>query len=270
MLKELGVEFRFNTTFGKDTDTGRLRKEGFDAFFISIGAHGFLKLGIPGESDYHQVFDAIELLKRVALGERQVPGNRVLVIGGGNVAIDAARTCLRLGCEEVSMLYRRTRSEMPADSEEVEQAEEEGVRISFLTVPAEVTGKDGKLTGLRCLRAKLKETEDGGRKIPVPVEGSDYLIDADVIVTAIGQRVENSDIGTITGLKWTRRSTLDVNLVTMETAVEGIFAAGDAVLGPATIIEAIGGERGLPVRLTGILREFPSRKCPPCRCEEAG
>lgn len=263
MLKELGVEFRFNTRFGKDTNTDKLRKEGFGAFFISIGAHGFLKLGISGESDYPQVFDAIELLKRVALGERQVPGNRVLVIGGGNVAIDAARTCLRLGCEEVSMLYRRTRSEMPADSEEVEQAEEEGVRISFLTVPAEVTGKDGKLTGLRCLRAKLKATEDGGRKIPVPVEGSDYLIDADVIITAIGQRVENSDIGTITGLKWTRRSTLDVNLVTMETSVEGIFAAGDAVLGPATVIEAIGGGKRAAASIDRYLLGIPQPKMPP-------
>ena len=263
MLKDLGVEFRFNTRFGKDTDTDKLRKEGFDAFFISIGAHGFLRLGIPGESDYPQVFDAIELLKRVALGERQVPGNRVLVIGGGNVAIDAARTCLRLGCEEVSLLYRRTRSEMPADSEEVGQAEEEGVRISFLTVPAEVTGKDGKLTGLRCLRAKLKATEDGGRKIPVPVEGSDYLIDADAIITAIGQRVENSDIGTITGLKWTRRSTLDVNLVTMETSVEGIFAAGDAVLGPATIIEAIGGGKRAAGSIDRYLTGIPQPKMPP-------
>ncbi len=263
MLKELGVEFRFSTTFGKDTDTGRLRKEGFDAFFISIGAHGFLKLGIPGEGDYPQVFDAIELLKRVALGERQVPGNRVLVIGGGNVAIDAARTCLRLGCEEVSMLYRRTRSEMPADSEEVEQAEEEGVRLFFLTVPAEVTGKDGKLTGLRCLRAKLKETGDGGRKIPVPVEGSDYLIDADVIITAIGQRVENRDLGAISNLKWTRRSTLEVNLVTMETSAEGIFAAGDAVLGPATIIEAIGGGKRAAGSIDRYLSGIPQPKMPP-------
>ncbi|RPJ16555.1 MAG: 4Fe-4S ferredoxin, partial [Desulfobacteraceae bacterium] len=150
MLEELGVQFRYNTKFGKDITIDLLKNEGYEAFFLAIGAHGSIKLGIKGEENFPQVYDSIELLRNVALGNRHIPGNRVLVIGGGNVAIDAARTCLRLGSEEVGMLYRRTRSEMPADIEEVEQAEEEGVKISFLTVPVEIIGNEGKLTGIRC------------------------------------------------------------------------------------------------------------------------
>jgi len=263
MLEELGVQFQFNTKFGKDVSLDLLKEEGFEAFFLAIGAHGSLKLGIKGENDFPQVYDSIDLIKNVALGKRQVPGNRVLIIGGGNVAIDAARTCIRLGCEEVNMLYRRTRSEMPADSEEVEQAEEEGVRISFLTIPVEIIGKDGRVTGLRCLRGKLVAKAGSARKVPVPVEGSDFFIDADVIITAIGQRVENKDMGGLSDIKWTRRSTLDVNLVTMETSIKGVFAAGDAVSGPATVIEAIGGGKRAADSIDRYLSGIPQPEMPP-------
>jgi NADPH-dependent glutamate synthase beta subunit-like oxidoreductase len=263
MLEELGVQFRYNTKFGKDITIDLLKNEGYEAFFLAIGAHGSIKLGIKGEENFPQVYDSIELLRNVALGNRHIPGNRVLVIGGGNVAIDAARTCLRLGSEEVGMLYRRTRSEMPADIEEVEQAEEEGVKISFLTVPVEIIGNEGKLTGIRCLKAKLVQAEGSKRKTPVPVEGSDFFIEADIIITAIGQKVENRDIGSLTGLEWTRRSTLDVNLVTMETSIEGIFAAGDAVSGPATVIEAIGGGKKAADSIDRYLSGIPQPKMPP-------
>jgi len=263
MLEELGVQFRYNTKFGKDITIDLLKNEGYEAFFLAIGAHGSIKLGIKGEEDFPQVYDSIELLRNVALGNRHIPGNRVLVIGGGNVAIDAARTCLRLGSEEVGMLYRRTRSEMPADIEEVEQAEEEGVKISFLTVPVEIIGNEGKLSGIRCLKAKLVQAEGSKRKTPVPVEGSDFFIEADIIITAIGQKVENRDIGSLTDLEWTRRSTLDVNLVTMETSIEGIFAAGDAVSGPATVIEAIGGGKKAADSIDRYLSGIPQPKMPP-------
>lgn len=241
MLSELGVTFHFDTRFGKDVTLEQLKKDGYLAFLFAIGAHRSLKLGIAGEKDYSPVIDAIDILRAVALGNRQIPGRRVIIIGGGNVAIDAARTCIRLGVKDVTIAYRRTRAEMPADMEEIEQAEEEGIHMSFLTVPVEIHGENGQLTGLRCLRAKLVTRKDSDRKVPVPVEGSDYTLPADAVICAIGQCVDQTGFETMTALKWTRRNAIDVNPACMETAVPGIFAAGDAVLGPATVVEAIGG-----------------------------
>jgi len=262
MIADLGVEFCFNTRFGADITLEELKAEGFEAFFFAIGAHKSLKLNIPGENDFPQVIDAIDILKRVALGDRQIPGKRVAVIGGGNVAIDAARTCLRLGCTEVTIAYRRTRSEMPADIEEVEQAEEEGIHISFLTVPLEIMGEKGKVTALKCLRAEMKETEGSKRKSPVPVPGSEYLMPADAVITSIGQQVNSEGIAAISGLKWTRRHTIEVNMTTMETSCPGIFAAGDAVTGPATVIEAIGGGKKAAESIARYLSGIPQPKMP--------
>jgi ferredoxin len=192
-----------------------------------------------------------------------VPGRRVVVIGGGNVAIDAARTCLRLGCAEVTIAYRRTRHEMPADEEEVEQAEEEGVHFSFLTIPAKIVGEENRITGLRCVRAELVKREGSSRMSPVPVLGSEYVMDADVIISAIGQKVDQNDLTDLDALGWTRRGTIDVNMVTMETSMEGVFAAGDAVTGPATVIEAIGGGKRAAEAIDRYLEGIPQPKMPP-------
>ncbi len=263
MLQELGVEFRFNTRFGSDVTLADLKAEGFAAFFFAIGCHSAYKMGMPGEGDFPQVLDAIDILKRVALGDRTVPGKKAVIIGGGNVAIDAARTCLRLGSEEVTIAYRRTRSEMPADEEEVEQAEEEGVRLAFLTIPTGLTGVDGRLTGLQCLRAELVRKEGSSRMSPVPIANSDFVMAADVVIGAIGQRVDNSCMTGLKGLEWTRRSTIQVNMVTMETSIPGIFAAGDAVTGPATVIEAIGGGKRAADSIDRHLCGIPQPKMPP-------
>ncbi len=263
MLQELGVEFRFNTRFGSDVTLADLKAEGFAAFFFAIGCHSAYKMGMPGEGDFPQVLDAIDILKRVALGDRTVPGKKAVIIGGGNVAIDAARTCLRLGSEEVTIAYRRTRSEMPADEEEVEQAEEEGVRLAFLTIPTGLTGVDGRLTGLQCLRAELVRKEGSSRMSPVPIANSDFVMAADVVIGAIGQRVDNSCMTGLQGLEWTRRSTIQVNMVTMETSIPGIFAAGDAVTGPATVIEAIGGGKRAADSIDRHLCGIPQPKMPP-------
>jgi len=263
MIEELGVEFVYNTRFGKDITIEQLKKEGFEAFLFAVGAHKPYKLGIPGEDDYPQVIDSIDILKNVALGERHPPGKRIVIIGGGNVAIDAARTCVRLGCEDVTIAYRRTHSEMPADEEEVQQAEEEAVKMSFLTIPIEVVGKDGNVTGLRCLRAELVTKKGSDRKYPVPVEGSEYTIEADAVVSAIGQRVDPEGFENLTGLKWTRRNTIDVNRACMETSVEGVFAAGDAVLGPATVVEAIGGGKNAAQAIDRYLLGIPQPSMPP-------
>ncbi len=263
MLEDLGVEFVYNTRFGEDITMAQLKKEGFEAFIIAIGAHVSYKLGVPGESDYPRVIDAIDLLRKAALGDRRAPGKKVIIIGGGNVAIDAARTSLRLGGEEVTIAYRRTRDEMPADEEEVEQAEEEGVRFSFLTIPVEVAGREGRVTALKCLRAELVETDGSARKRPVPVEGSDYFMEADAVIPAIGQQVDHRWLTELTDLKWTRRNTIDVDMACMATNMEGVFALGDAVTGPATVIEAIGGGKKAADAADRWLNGVPQRVMPP-------
>ena len=263
MLKELGVEFQFNTRFGRDANLQQLKTEGFNAFFFAIGAHISFKLGVPGEAEFPQVIEAIDFLRRVALGDRKIPGNRVVVIGGGNVAIDAARTCLRLGCESVTLAYRRTRSEMPADAEEIEQAEEEGLNFQFLVVPTEVAGSSGCVQGLRCLQAELVSKPGQDRKYPVPIEGSDYTIDTDVVICAIGQQVDAGCMESLESLEWTRRKTINVHMATMETDMEGVFAAGDAVTGPATVIEAIGGGKRAAQSIDRYLSGIPQPTMPP-------
>lgn len=241
MLEYLGVDFRFNTAFGKDVGLDELKKEGFEAFFFAIGAQKSFKLNLPGEDNFPQVIQAIDLLRQVTMGKRNIPGKKIIVVGGGNVAIDAARTCIRLGCDEVTMAYRRTRLEMPADHEEVEQAIEEGIHVSFLTIPTEIMGENGIVTALRCIRAEMVSQEGSSRKYPVPIEGSDFFIEADTVISAIGQQVDHDCLSLIPDLKWTRRNTIETNVITMETNLPGIFAAGDAVTGPATVIEAIAG-----------------------------
>lgn len=263
MLEELGVEFRFNTRYGKDIDLAGLKAEGFDAVFVAIGAHHSFKLNIPGESGFPQVIEAVDLLRRVALGDRRIPGKHAVVVGGGNVAIDAARTCLRLGSEEVTIAYRRTRAEMPADIEEVEQAEDEGIHMSFLTIPKAVIGKEGRLSGLECIRATLVKKDDSERLFPVPVEGSDFLIEADAVISAIGQRIDLECLSDLKGLSWTRRQTIQANTVSMETSIPGVFAGGDAVTGPATVVEAIGAGKRAAEAIDRFLSGIPQPKMPP-------
>lgn len=263
MLEDLGIEFRFNVRFGQDVMLEDLEAEGFSAFLLTIGAHQAYKLNIPGETETSGVVDSIHFLRRVALGDRHIPGKRVVIIGGGNVAIDAARTSLRLGSPSVTIAYRRTRSEMPADEEEVLHAEEEGVRFSFLTIPLEIEHQNGRLIGLRCIRATMKTSEDGGRMYPVPVEGSEFLMEADAIIPAIGQQVEVDCLSSLNDLNWTRRNTLEVNRISMQTSRDNFFAAGDAVLGPATVIEAIGGGKKAAEAIDRYLSGIPQPQMPP-------
>ena len=263
MLRNLGVEFSFDTRFGTDITFDQLKNQGFEAFFLAIGAHLSFQLNIPGEKDFPQVVDAIDFLRQVAMGDRRPPGKKVIVIGGGNVAIDTARTCLRLGCESVVLAYRRTRAEMPADPEEVEQAEEEGVRFEYLIVPHEIVGSQDRLEGLKCLRAKLVTIEGQDRKFPKVIEGSDFFMDADAVIPAIGQQVDAVGLESVAGLDWTRRKTIQINTITTETGVEGIFAAGDAATGPATVIEAIGGGKRAAESIHRYLSDIPQPKMPP-------
>lgn len=272
MIAELGVEFRFNTRFGRDVTLEQLQAEGFEALLIAVGAHHHLRLNIPGEDHFPQVIEAVGLLRRVALGEKVKVGKRVVVIGGGNVAIDAARTCRRLGSRDVVIAYRRTRAEMPADPEEIEQALEEGIRIEYLTIPVEIIGKkkvkNPAVGALKCLKAKLIQKEGSSRLFPVPIPDSEFLIDADMMIPAIGQQVDRSGLDLLKGLSWSRWGTIDVNPVTMETSTPAVFSAGDAVSGPASVVEAIGGGKraadAIDRFLTGIsqpqLKAVPARR----------
>ena len=263
MIEDLGVIFRFNTRFGKDVTYQQLKEEGHEAFLLTVGAHASYKAGIAGEDKYPQVIDAIDFLRRVALGDRHMPGRKVAVIGGGNVAMDAARTSIRLGCHDVYIVYRRTRAEMPANEEEVFQAEEEGVKFSFLTIPVEIMGADDKVASLHCLRTELGPPDESGRRKPIPIEGSDYLLQVDAVIPAIGQTVDRKWLDDLQGLKWSKRNTLKVNIASMETSMEGVFAAGDAVSGPATVVEAIGGGKKAANAIDRYLRGIPHPKMPP-------
>jgi NADPH-dependent glutamate synthase beta subunit-like oxidoreductase len=263
MIRSLGVTFSFNTRFGQDISLQQMKNEGTEAFFFAIGAHTSFKLGISGEQEFSQVHEAIDFLKRVALGETSPPGRRVAVVGGGNVAIDAARTCLRLGCAEVTLAYRRTQDEMPADHEEVEQALEEGVRFSLMTIPMAIEGEAGRVSALGCIRAKMVQSDDSGRKSPKPIPGSDFRIEADAIISAIGQRVDRQGMSELDRLTWSRRDTIMVHGATMETNIPGVFAGGDAVTGPATVVEAIGAGKRAAQAIDRYLRGVPQPVMPP-------
>jgi len=235
----LGVETQTDQRLGADFTLDDLREQGYQAIFLAIGAHRSLKLGIDVEEDFEGVIDAVEFLREVNLGEREKPGNRVVVIGGGNVAIDAARAALRLGCEQVNIVYRRSREQMPAYPEEIEGALAEGVKIHYLTTPLRVLGTNGKVSGFECLETELGPPDESGRRRPVPIEGSEFVIECDAVIPAIGQHPEVDWIVDQGSLEVTRRNTLVVNPHTMQTAAADVFAAGDAVSGPATVIEAV-------------------------------
>ena len=198
-----GVEIKYNTALGKDFTVDSLMEEGYKCVYLAIGCHTGMTLGIPGE-DAAGVIPGVKLLKEVALGEFKGLSGNVAIIGGGDVAIDAARTALRIGADKVSILYRRTEAEMPARDEEIEDAKEEDVDIQFLTAPKEVVVEDGKTCGIKCIRMELGEPDDSGRRRPVPVEGSEFVLDADYIIPAIGQRTDSSCLDTSTGIEVNR------------------------------------------------------------------
>jgi NADPH-dependent glutamate synthase beta subunit-like oxidoreductase len=262
MIEDLGVKILFNTRFGTDVTYEQMIAEGTDAFFLAIGAHKAWDMGIKGETDFPRVIEAIAFLKNVALGDRHAPGKRVVIIGGGNVAIDAARTSLRLGAEKVTIAYRRSREQMPADIEEVEQAEEEGIEFAFLTIPTEIRGDGDVITGLACNKAELIAKKGTDRLAPVPILGKDFVIPADAVISAIGQYVDDSGMTAFDKIRWTRRGTIEVNHASMETSMPGVFAAGDAVSGPATVIEAIGGGKRAADAIHRHLNHIPQPRMP--------
>jgi NADH-quinone oxidoreductase subunit F len=237
-IRRAGVEIQCNQALGRDFTLDELLDgKGYNAVVLAIGAHKSLELRIEGE-EKEGVMHGVDFLREVALGNPpDLTGKRVGVVGGGNVAIDAVRTAWRLGASEVHVIYRRRREDMPAYAAEIEAAEEEGAVFHFLTNPTRVLG-DGRVTGVECLKHTLGEFDRSGRRRPVPLSESGFVIELDVLIPAIGQALDQSWIGEDTEIKLQRNATFAVNEA-LGTSRPGVFAAGDAVLGPATVIQAV-------------------------------
>jgi len=235
-IKKLGVEFKTDTAVGKDIQFSYLQKQ-YKAIFIATGAHVGMKMNIEGE-DLPQVIDAVDFLRGLHLGQEIEIGQRVAVIGGGDAAIDAARVAKRLG-KDVTILYRRTRKEMPAAKEEIDGALEEGIEIQFLVAPVKVLSDNGQLNAIECIRMELGELDRSGRRRPVPIEGSQFTMEIDTLMPAIGQKADLSALASDERLKTTKANTIEVDPETLCTGAEGIFAGGDAVSGPNAVTAAM-------------------------------
>jgi len=233
-IKSFGVEIKLNT---RVESLDSLFNQGYNAIFLGLGAHRGMSLGVEGEN-LPGIIESAEFLRRVNLGEKIKVGNRAGVVGGGNVAIDAARVSLRLGAKKVTIIYRRTRAEMPANPEEVDAALEEGIEIIYLAAPSKVT-REGDVLKLACIRMELGEPDASGRRRPVPVKGSEFVIELDTLIAAIGQRTEIPEGFKVEAGKGNVVKA-DINT---QTSRQGVFAGGDCVSGPATVIEAIAAGR---------------------------
>jgi heterodisulfide reductase subunit A-like polyferredoxin len=250
-ILSLGVQLELNHPV---QDINSLFDEGFAAIFLAIGAHEPQKLRIPGEDETAGVFHGVPFLRAVALGEEAKLGDRVVVVGGGNTAIDTARTALRLGSADVTLVYRRTRAEMPANEWEIDEALEEGINLAILSQPVAVVSDDGHISALRCVRMRLGEPDSSGRRRPIPIEGSEFDIPCDTLVAAIAQAPEISFLDPDHGLKITRQGTFEVDPRTLETNRPGIFAGGDAAAGPGALIEGIAAGRRAALSIDRHLR----------------
>ena len=252
-ITRLGVEIKLNTALGRDVTIDGLFKEGYKAVYLAIGAHKDLQLNIPGE-DGEGVLSSVDFLRRVNLGELTKLEGRAVIVGGGNVAIDTARSALRLGADKVTILYRRTRAEMPARKEEVEAALAESIDIQYLTAPAKILTHEDRVIGIESLRMELGEPDASGRRRPVPVAGSEFNLEAALVIPAIGQQPDISPLDQIAGLELTRWKTITVDPVTCATAIDGVFAGGDAIMGPWIAIGAIAAGREAAISISRYLR----------------
>jgi heterodisulfide reductase subunit A-like polyferredoxin len=250
-MRDLGMEIQTGTVIGKDLTIEQLQQKGYKAILIAVGAQESWKLGIEGE-DLRGVIYALDFLKDVNLGKKIELGERVAVIGGGNVAVDAARTALRLGAKKISILYRRSRAEMPAFSLEAKEAENEGIEFQFLVSPKKILGENGKVTALECIRMELGEPDESGRRRPVPIKGSEFVINLDAVIPAIGEAPDVSFLPA--GTKITGRKTIECDPLTLETSLPGVFAGGDVVSGPATVVDAIAAGKRAAVSIDRYLR----------------
>jgi len=240
-MERMGTEIRWGVKVGTDVTIDDIRDEGFAAIFLGVGAPDSMSMRCEGEeAGYKGFMHGIHFLKAVADGENPLEGTRMCVVGGGNVAMDCVRTARRLGFEEVRILYRRTEAEMPADQVEIDESKEEGVIFDLLVLPVKIIAdENNKVTGLECLKMELGEPDDSGRRRPVPIKGSNFVIECDAMVPAIGQRCDVGAVIDEEGVEITRWGTLEVNELTGQSEIPTLFSGGDCATGADTLIAAL-------------------------------
>jgi len=260
-IKRFGVEIKTNSPIGKGkTIDDLIIKEGYKAVYIATGAHKGMKLNIPGEEEYNTFCQCAPWLREVNLGNIKEIKGKVIILGGGNAAIDAARVSVRLGADEVHIVYRRSKNEMPADPFEIEEALAEGIKLDVLVTPQAVIGENGTLTGIACLKNRLGEPDRSGRRRPLPIQGSGFTIPADHVIAAIGQTPDTSFAAHCSDITFSEHDLLTVNPYTLETKKKGVFAGGDVVTGPKTVIEAMAHGKQAAAAIAAYLQgeEIPS------------
>jgi len=243
-IQKMGVSINYGQTIGKDLSLSQLENE-FDAVFVGVGAQNSTRMGIEGEDQEYQGFiTGLQYLSEVNAGRNPYSqAKKVVVIGGGNVAIDCIRSALRSDNKDIHLVYRRTRNEMPADDSEIHDAEEEQVQFHFLTAPVRILAEGGKVVGLECIKMELGEADTSGRPRPVPVEGSEFVFDCDTIISAIGQQVDLSLLDGLDDVQTTQWNTIAVDAFTKQSSRPKIFFAGDCETGPDALITACAGGR---------------------------
>jgi len=239
-IERMGVTIKTGLRFGADISFADLKEGGSDAIIMAIGTHQDLSMGVENERSVNGY--CLDFLRRYAEGEHIDLGDKLIVVGGGNAAIDVARSGLRCGAKQVVVIYRRSREEMPADRDEVKEAEAEGIRISYLATPLRIIEKEGKVEGLECVKTELGEPDESGRKRPIPVRHSEFVLDATSVIPAIGQQPDLSWNQEGLPFSFSSRNTFIVDDDYL-TNMENVFATGDAVNGPTTVVEAIASGR---------------------------
>ncbi len=254
-VESLGVTMRYGVELGKDITLDQIRKD-FDAVFFGVGAHTSQPMGVTGEdAGYRGFIPGVKYLLDINNGIDPCPeGKRVVVVGGGNVAMDCVRSSFRVGKPDVHLVYRRTKKEMPADPVEIHEAEEEGVEFHYLCNPSRILEKDGKVVGVECIRMELGEPDASGRRRPVPVPGSEFVIETDILIPAIGQAIDWSFLEKKEDFAITKWNTFQVDQETFATNVPGIFSAGDCETGPDVLVRACGNGKRAAWKIDEYLR----------------
>jgi formate dehydrogenase beta subunit len=258
IIQGMGVEIRYNTEVGVDITLKEIAQE-YKAIFIGVGAQTNTSMRVEGEdAGYRGFIPGVRYLLEINQGKDPYPeGKKVVVVGGGNVAIDCVRSSFRIGKTDVNLVYRRSRKEMPADDVEIRDAEEEQVKFHFLCNPVKVVARDGKVVGAECIRMELGEPDESGRRRPVPIPGSEFFIECDIVIPAIGQGIDLRFLEGMSQIETTKWQTLIVNEHSFETSTRGIFSAGDCVTGPDVLVRAAGHGKRAADRIDRYLKGEP-------------
>jgi len=268
-IQDLGVEIVYGSRLGVDVTMDELFARGYEAVFMAVGAHQSARMGCEGEdAGYEGFLPGVEFLREVAFGRSPLSGRTMVVIGGGNVAMDCVRSARRLAFDDVKLLYRRTEVEMPADPVEIAEAKEEGVEIHTLVAPVRILAEHGAVVGLECRRMRLGEPDASGRRRPEAIEGSEFVVDCDCVVPAIGQvcGVDELVPGHIEVSRW---KTLEVDPLTMQSADPRVFGGGDCATGPSSLVAALAAGRRAARSIGALLRGDPVAPSPDERLEHA-